>query len=305
LLWLLAATASCRQREEQPAVRVFHAAGFAPFLEQVRDDCERELGIVLQTEGSGSQEACRKVTELGRPCDLLVLADSQLAAALLGSACRWRIDFATDQCVLGVGARAPEVEKAHKDWPAVVLDNRVRLARVNENLGPMGYRTLLCLKLQERLKSPGLCEQFVGRCGQVVDDVERLAPLLRTGQADYAILYRSTCIAHGIRYVELDPRVDLGSADVDYTGAEVRFAKLKSGREEVVAFRGSPIVWSLVGPADGETRNTSALVDYLLSQKSAELDAVGLTPLRPARFLGPAEDHARFRAVADYAGEGP
>ena len=50
------------------------------FLEQVRDDCRRDLGIVLKTEGSGSQEACRKVTELGRPCDLLVLADNQLVS---------------------------------------------------------------------------------------------------------------------------------------------------------------------------------------------------------------------------------
>ena len=88
-------------------------------------------------------------------------------------------------------------------------------------------------------------------CSQIVDDVERLPPLLRSGQADYAILYRSTCIAHGIRYVELDPRVNLGSPDIDYTRAEVRFAKLKSGGQEMVTIRGSPIVWSMVRPADG------------------------------------------------------
>ena len=286
-------------------MRVFHAAGFAPFLEQIRDDCQRDLDVVLQTEGSGSQEACRKVTELGRPCDLLVLADNQLVAALLGAACRWRIDFATDECVLGVGTRAPGAEKAEKDWPAAVLVDGVRLARVNEHLGPIGYRTLLALKLQERLGCPGLCERFVGHCGQVVDDVERLPPLLRTGQADYAILYRSTCIAHGIRYVELDPRVNLGSPEIDYTQAEVRFAKLKSGAQEMVAIRGSPIVWSMVRPSGDEDHDPAAFIQYVVSKKAAELDATGLRPLRRARFFGPDDAYQRFRALADHAGNTP
>ena len=301
----LLTAASCQQGEDPHTLRIFHAAGFSPFLEQIRDDCQRDLGIVLQTEGSGSQEACRKVTELGRPCGLLVLADNQLVAALLGAACLWRVDFATDECVLGVGIRAPGVENAQRDWPAVVLDDRVRLARVNENLGPIGYRTLLALKLQERLGCPGLCERFVGKCSQVVDDVERLPPLLRSGQADYAILYRSTCIAHGIRYVELDPRVNLGSPDVDYTHAEVRFAKLKSGAREMVTIRGGPIVWSMARPSSGDGHDPAVFIRYVLSKKAGELDAVGLRPLPRARFCGPADVYQRFRAVADHAGQRP
>jgi molybdate/tungstate transport system substrate-binding protein len=302
---LLVATTSCGRRDDPHALRVFHAAGFAPFLEQIRGDCQRDLDVVLQTEGSGSQEACRKVTELGRPCDLLVLADNQLVAALLGVACRWRIDFATDECVLGIGTRAPGVEKAEKDWPAAVLDDRVRLARVNENLAPIGYRTLLALKLQERLGCPGLCERFVGKCSQTVDDVERLPPLLRSGQADYAILYRSTCIAHGIRYVELDARVNLGSPDVDYTGVEVRFAKLKSGTQEMIAIRGSPIVWSMVRPPDDQRHDPAAFIHYILAKKAGDLDATGLRPLRRARFFGPADAYQRFRTVADHSGATP
>jgi molybdate/tungstate transport system substrate-binding protein len=303
VLGLLTVMMSCRQREAPQSFRIFHAAGFAPFLEQIRDDCQRDLHIALQTEGSGSQEACRKVTELGRPCDLLVLADNQLVAALLGPARRWRIDFATDECVLGVGTRAPAVEKAQKDWPAVVLDDRVRLARVNENLGPIGYRTLLSLKLQEGLGCPGLCERFMARYSQVVDDVERLPPLLRSGQTDYAILCRSTCITHGIRYVELDPRVNLGSPDIDYSRAEVRFVKLKSGAQEMVAICGSPIVWSMVRPADSANRDPAVFIRYVLSTKAGDLEAIGFKPLRRARFFGPADVYQQFRALADHAGE--
>jgi molybdate/tungstate transport system substrate-binding protein len=204
-----------------------------------------------------------------------------------------------------VGIRAPAVEKAQKDWADVVQDDQVRLARVNENLGPIGYRTLLTLKLQERLGYPGLHERFVGQCRQVVDDVERLPPLLRSGQADYAILYRSTCIAHGVRFVELDPRVNLGSPDVDYTGVEVNFARLKSGSQETVTIRGSPIFWCVVRPSDGDSNEPAPFIDYLLSKKTVDLDAAGLRPLRRARFFGPADAYQRFHAVADRAGGTP
>jgi len=303
---LLVVVASCAPATTPTPVRVFHAAGLAPLLHQVRDDCERDLGITLLAESSGSQEACRKVTELGRTCDLLVLADNQLVAALLGDACRWRVDFATDECVLGVGARAPSVEKAEKDWSAAVLDERARLARVNENLGPIGYRTLLTLRLQEQLDGPGLYERFVGKCRTIVDDVERLPPLLRSGEVDYAILYRSTCIAHAVRYIELDKRVNLGAPDVDYGRAEVRFARLKSGPGEMIAVRGSPIVWSAVGPRGAENDVAAeALVLYLLSTKADDLDRAGLRPLVRARFFGPRDIYSRFREVADYAGELP
>ena len=142
----------------------------------------------------------------------------------------------------------------------------------------------------------------MGRCSQVVDDVKRLPPLLRSGQADYAILYRSTCIAHGIRYVELDSRVNLGSPEHRLPRAEVRFAKLKSGVREIVTMRGSPIVWSMVRPADGANRAPAAFIHYVLANKAGELDAAGLKPLRRARFFGPADDYQPFRAVADHAG---
>jgi molybdate/tungstate transport system substrate-binding protein len=270
----------------------------------VRDDCERRLRVSLQAEGSGSQEACRKVTELGRDADLLVLADDRLVAGLLGGVCRWRIDFATDALVLGVGTRAPHVAEAEKNWPAVVVRDDVRLARVDERLGPLGYRTLLALKLQERLGSGGLPNGFLARCARGVDDVERLVPLLKHGEADYALIYRSTGLAHGIRFIELDDRVNLAVSGRDYASAEVSFTKLKSGPAASVTVRGAPIVWTLTQPRTSEERAAAAaLRDYVLSDPLHALETVGLRALPRPRFYGPSEAFSRFAAVAEYAGE--
>lgn len=301
---ILTGVGSCRRKPAVPSVRVFHAAGFGPIITQIRDAAERDLHIKLETEGSGSQEACRKVTELGRTCDALVLADNRLVKHLLGKACTWRIDFAADEVVLGVGARAPNVAEAEKDWTAVILKENVRLARVDENLGPIGYRTLLVLKLAEQLGHTGIHDQFLKQCQVKVDDVERVPPLLRGGDIDYAFLYRSTCIAHGIRFIALDQRVNLSSPDVDYSQAVVQFAKLKSGNQEMVTVHGAACVWSIVQPRDaGNGDGGAVFIQYLLAGQSSVLDAAGFRPFTRAKFYGSKDDYTRFAAVADYAGE--
>jgi len=294
---------SCAPKPEMPAVRLFHAAGLSPFLDQVREACERDLHVVLRLEGSGSVEACRKFTSLGRTCDLLALADNRLVTQLLPGICAWRIDFAADELVLGVGVRAPHVEEAEHDWATAVLQDDVRLARANENTSPIGYRTLLALVLQERLGSAGLHDRFLARCHLVIDDVERLSALLKTGEIDYALVYRSTCVAHGIRYIALDSRVNLGSPDVDYSQAQIGFDRLKSGIAEKITMRGAPAVWTLAAPERAaKPAAADAVIKFLLVQTAA-LDGVGFRPFSRPRFYGPKPVYARFAAVAEYGGE--
>jgi molybdate/tungstate transport system substrate-binding protein len=283
---------------------VFHAAGLTPVIEDVRKDCERELGIRLLTEGSGSQVACRKAADLGRRCDLLMLSDAGLVAELLGGVCSWRLDFAVDEVVLAVGARAPHSAEAETDWPAVLSSPGVRLGRVDEKLGPIGYRTLQVWKLQERLGAAGLHDRLLARCDKVVDDVGRLTPLLRAGEIDYAFAYRSICIAHDVRYVRLDPRVNLGSPDADYSAAEVSYTDTVAGTRRTRTFRGEPAVWTLAIPdRNADAENAGKFVRWLLVEKGDVLDRNGLRPLQPARFHGPAAAFQAFSGLAERSGE--
>jgi molybdate/tungstate transport system substrate-binding protein len=293
-------------RARRPVVRVFHAAGLAPFVRVVRDDAERTLHAELQCEASGSVEACRKLASLGRTCDLLILADNQLVRQQVREQCAWRIDFATDEVVLGVGVRAPLVAEAERSWPGVLLREEVRLARADETLSPIGYRTLLVLKLQEREGGPSnLCERFLARQPIKVDDIERLVPLLRSGEADYAFLHRSACVAHGIRFITLDRGINLGAADADYSGVTVEITRQQDGRAEQIRRAGSPAVWTLAQPGKVTPRQVvDACTVYLLQQKAA-LAGTGLQPLARARFYGSPAVYRRFEAVAEFAGDEP
>lgn len=285
-------------------LRIFHASGLTPVLENVREGARKELRVGLQNEASGSQVACRKLTELGRECDLIMLADSALVASMLSGFCSWRVDFANDEVVIGVGARAPHISEAEEDWVSALLQPDVRIGRVDENQGPIGYRSLLVWKLQEERGTPGLYDRMLERCDKVVDHVTRLTPLLKSGEIDYAFVYRSICVAHDIRYIELDDAINLGSDQVDYSSAEVRFLKLKAGPRQTVTVRGAPIRWTLSVPDRGaDTGPALEFVRYLLTERTEVLERNGLRPMERPLFYGPVSAFEPFRDLARHAGD--
>lgn len=284
-------------------LRIFHAAGLTPVIDAMREPC-RAAGLNLLPEGSGSQVACRKLTELNRSCDVIMLADSDLVVALLKRSCSWRLDFANDQMALAAGVRAPEVSRAEEDWPAVLLKENARLGRASEHTSPIGYRTLLVWKLEERRRGAPIYDRLVAKADKVVDDVERLAPLLKNGELDYAFVYRSTCIAHDMRYIELDPAVNLGDPARDYSAAEVQFRKPKSGQAEIVTVKGAPICLTLSIPDRGADQAAALkFVQMLLGPQAGLLERNGFFPLPKPRFYGPKEKFSPFEKTAEYAGD--
>ena len=307
LLLTLAVLCGCGEKKDtapMEELRVFHASGLTPVLETLSVPAMRELGIRIQSEPSGSQMACRKVSELGRECDIVMVADRALVKTLLADRCSWRIDFAHDEVVLAVGARAPDVSDAEEDWVQTLLKDNVRLGRVDENQGPIGYRALLVWKLKERLDSPGLCDKLVKKCDKVVDHVTRLTPLLKTGEIDYAFVYRSICVARDIRYIALDKRINLGDGATDYSAASVSFDKLKAGEKEAVTVAGAPITWSLTVPDRGANAELARkFIVWMLVKECVTLAQHGFIPMESPEFYGPKDAHAPFDKLIAYADE--
>lgn len=295
---------SCGKRTEETAevVTVFLAPALSPVWDAVWQEAEKQLNIELRSEVSGSQVVCRKVTELGRESDLLLVADNRLFQKIASSHTNFRIDFAHDEVVLGVGIRAKRVDEAEENWIPVLLDEQVRLGRVDENLGPIGYRTLLVWKLQELSGHPGLTEQLMAKTEKVVEHVGHLATNLKAGDIDYGFLYRTTCIKHDIRFIPLNPQINLGTAESDYSKAQVSFKTLESGQEVDVAVKGAPITYSLSIPTNAPNNEKAvALVRYLLHNAQEQFGMYGFTFFTP-KFYGTQEDFAQFDEIAEYTG---
>lgn len=293
--------ASCSKAEN--ALTVFYAPCYSPVIDALRDECEETLNVKLLSEISGSQVCCRKVTELGKDCDLLMVADSSLLKKITSSHATWRIDFAHDSVVLGVGIRAKRTDEAEKDWVPVLLDENIRLGRVDENLGPIGYRTLLVWALKEKTGHPGLAATLRERTDKIVDHVAQLATELKAGSLDYGFLYKTTCLKDDIRFIPLDDRINLGSPEMDYSGAEVSFVNTQSGKKEIVTIKGSHITYGLTIPTNAPNREKAIeMVKFLLAGNEDIFDVKGFTFFKP-RFHGSKQDFKPFESFVDYAGE--
>ncbi|MDZ7816453.1 MAG: extracellular solute-binding protein [Planctomycetota bacterium] len=282
-------------------VVIFHAAGITPFIEAVRDKCRNELGIELVAESSGSQVAVRKVTELGRDCDLAILADRGLVELMMRSSTDWRLDFALDEVVLGVGSKARYIDEAQQNWPDVFEHDDVRLGRVDEDQGPIGYRTLLVWKLAGKyFSNEGLYNTLDAHCEKVVDHVTLLTPLLKNGELDYAFVYRSICIAQDIRFIELADEINLGDIDTDYSLASVSFRKGSTGGETVTV-SAEPICWTLTAPSNRPiSDSTAAFLRFLLTEGRNVLSASGFKVLeKPALYGNGSEDFIAVSSVLE------
>lgn len=278
-------------------VKVFGAANFSPILRGCKEAAEKALGSKLVMEFSGSQVACRKISELGRDCDLLILADNALFKKLVAKECKWRLDFACDSMVLGVGSRARRSDDAERDWRGVILDPAVSWGRVDENLAPVGYRTLLLLKLAD--PSGALLEKLLAKADRKCDDVSAMAALLRNGDLDYGFLYRSASLNYDIRFVELPAEIDMGSEKADYSKASVSFRNT-AGKEIKVS--GSPICYALSIPAkSANAEGALKFVRFLLADSSKRMESSGLRLFKP-KFYGTKEDFEPLKDFAVHAG---
>ena len=97
---------SCEKRAPNtapaPKLIVFNAGSLTASFAEMLDEFKRlHPGMTTQQESSGSLEAARKITDLGKQCDVLALADFDVIPALLiPQYAEWCAVFARNQMVL-------------------------------------------------------------------------------------------------------------------------------------------------------------------------------------------------------------
>lgn len=208
---------------------VYVAASLARPLQPVLDSFAARTGAVIQRESGASLEHARKITELGRIPDVILLADHEVFPQLLMPAhTTWYAQFARNRMVVAYTDRSRHsAEITPANWPDILLRRDVQVGRTDPNLAPAGYRALLTMKLAERhARRPGLADSLLANApprnmrGNAAD----LAALLAAGELDYIYEYQSVAEVNGFRFIKLPPEVDLGDPAhaADYAAAYVR-----------------------------------------------------------------------------------
>jgi len=275
---------------------LFNAGSLAyPFRELLSAFTQAHPAVQATQESSGSLEAARKLTELGKIPDVLAVADyGVIAKLLMPEYATWYAGFASNAMVLAYSERSSAAAEVSSDsWWRVLLRPGVRWGVSDPALDPNGYRARMVFQLAEsHYHEPGLARrlQAAVQPRYVRPSEAQLLALVQAGELDYAWSYRSLATTAGLRWVALPPEIDLsdpGRAE-SYARASIRLPGPQLGSADSVKFRGEPILYALTIPtAASHPVVARAFVEFVFSPAGqAILRKSGMTVLNRPPVTG-------------------
>lgn len=216
LLFAPAWLAACGERAPKPPpppITIFAAASLARPLQTLTRRFERETGIVARTEIGGSIEHSRKITDLARVPDVVILADDDVLAALLPAHLEWYVRFATNRVVVAYGPRSRHADSISVDnWWRLLSRPDVRVGRADPAIAPAGRHALALLQRAENHHARAtLAEDILARSPPALmrPNAAELAALLEAGEVDYILEYEAVARQYGFRFVDLPAELSL------------------------------------------------------------------------------------------------
>jgi len=269
---------------------VFHAGSLTVPMEALAEAFQAQHpGVIFETEASGSREAARKISELGREADVMLSADyTVIDDLLIPDFADWNIQFARNMMVIAYTDRSKHADEINADnWHEVLTRGGVICGRSDPNADPCGYRTLMVWQLaEEYYDAPGLYQGLEASCPPeyVRPKAVELIALLQSGDMDYAFEYRSVAVQHGLRFIELPDEINLSQVELAdfYAQATVEV----SGREPgtAIAKTGRPIVYGVTIPKNAPHPALALeFVRFLIGPNGqAIMERMGQPPIVPA-----------------------
>lgn len=303
----------------QPGLIVLHAGSLAMPFDRIAEEFEdSHPGLTIVTESAGSRTTIRKVTELGKPCDIIGSADYLAIEELMfPEYADWYICFATNEMVIAYRDGAPssnEIKSGERTWYDVLINEDVSYGHADPDADPCGYRTLMVVQLAQRYyydeagdfgltpddNAAGLYDALIpisqggdemerGRAGGDWGEIVKpksvdLLYLLDSGDLDYAFEYRSVAVQHGFDFVTLPEEIALSSMEFEefYATASIEVTGKEPGTTTTLT--GAPIVYGLTIPNNAP--HPEMAIDFLEFMLGPEGQAImedcGQPPIVPA-----------------------
>jgi molybdate/tungstate transport system substrate-binding protein len=250
---------------------IFIAASLTKPMQPALDTFTARTGIVVQRESGASLEHIRKITELHRIPDLLLLADADVFPRLLQPRyTTWVAEFARNRMVVAYTPKSKHASDINSsNWYDILARKDVEVGRTDPDVAPVGYRTLLMLQLAERHYSKaGLASSLEKNAPKrnMRSNAAELAALLAAGELDYIYDYQSVAESNGFRFVQLPAEIDLGDASraAAYRGVSATVRGSSPGT--TMSVRGEPILYGMSIPiAAPHAAVARRFIEYLLT----------------------------------------
>ncbi|MBS0011376.1 MAG: substrate-binding domain-containing protein, partial [Bacteroidales bacterium] len=265
LIILVVVLASCG-RSHDAEIIIFHAGSLSfPLKEAAGEYMKMNPGVDIKLEGAGSVACARKITELGKACDIMASADHKVIEKfLMPGYTDWNIWFATNELVIAFHDKSKYAGQINPDnWYDILGKKDVVYGRSDPNADPCGYRTVMMFKLAARYyEKEDLAETLMTKDRNMIRPKEvDLVALMETRALDYIVQYKSVCEQHGLSYVSLPPEINLSdpSFEEKYNTVSLDITGDRPG--ESITINGSSMVYGIT--LLNEAPNREAAVDFL------------------------------------------
>jgi molybdate/tungstate transport system substrate-binding protein len=245
--------------QEKTELKVICAGSLmVPFTEVERAYEAQNPHVDVLTEGHGSVQVIRQVTELGTRADLIAVADHSLIPAMMysvqmpegdSSYANWYIKFATNTLGLAYTSGSKYADKINaSNWYEILARPDVKLGMPDPRFDACGYRALMAMWLAGLFyEDSDLFHNVLGdfeypislqvendRCTILVPEIIRpekvsvrgssvvLLGILESGDIDYAFEYKSVALQRNLHFLELPPEINLGSDEFQSLGYDLR-----------------------------------------------------------------------------------
>jgi molybdate/tungstate transport system substrate-binding protein len=268
---------------------IFHAGSLSVPVRELSDAFMKENpGVTVLTEAAGSLHSARKITDLGRTCDIMLSADHfVISSMLIPEYASWNIRFATNEIVIAYRRESAYSSIFREDnWADILLKEDVIIGRADPDADPCGYRTVFAARLAEEYYGrPGLADSLLGKDTEYIRPKEvDLVALISSGVIDYMFQYRSVAVQHGFPFLELPAEINLSSPEMTehYTGVSYMIPGEEPGMRTEV--HGDYISYSgTVLDRAPQKELAMSFFEFMLSEEGRQIfRECGQDPLTPA-----------------------
>jgi molybdate/tungstate transport system substrate-binding protein len=295
LIFLLNGFFVCSQKDPKNVkgeLIVFHAGSLSVPLKQVATEFNKVYpDIKISMESAGSVASARKITDLGKRCDIMASADhSVIDNMLIPKYADWNVKFVTNELCIVYTSKSRYAGKINsKNWFDILTYNDVSYGRADPNADPCGYRTVLTLQLAEKYyKKPGLANKIMSKDMRFIrpKEVDLLA-LLESSSLDYIFIYKSVAIQHNLKYLELPDEINLKDPEFNdfYSTASTEINGSEPGKK--VTVKGEAMIYGITILNDAPNKEAATLfVSFLLEKNKGMriMEHNGQPALTPYKF---------------------
>lgn len=267
---------------------IFHAGSLSVPFKVLADSFQKiHPEVKILTESAGSLASIRKITDLGRNCDILASADYILIDKLMiPEFATWNLLFAGNEMSIVYTEHSKYAKEIDQNnWPEILQRTDVIFGRSDPNSDPCGYRTILTWKLlEEAVNQKGLAEKLLKKDNRYIrpKEVDLLA-LLESGAIDYIFLYKSVAIQHKLPYLQLPDSINLASPFLNefYSKVSVDVTGNKPG--ETISQTGEPMIYGLTIPGNSLRPDLAEeFVKFILEKGLQIIEQLGQSYVEPS-----------------------